>query len=53
MKNLTLRGWLVLVILPALALIYYVATHVHYTETGYCWGTFPQCYGQEEKGDWR
>ena len=53
MKNLTLRGWLVLVILPVLALIYYVSTHVHYTGTGYCWGTFLQCYGQEEKGEWK
>lgn len=50
MKHLTLRGWLVLVILPALALIYYVSTHIHWTEKGYCLGSFDECYGKIEEG---
>lgn len=44
MRHLTRRGWMVLVILPGLALIYYVSTHVHWTGDRYCWGTFTQCY---------
>ena len=30
-----------------LALIYYTATHIHYTEKGYCWGSFVKCYEGE------
>ena len=27
-----------------LALTYTLATHINYTEDGYCWGTIQQCY---------
>ena len=27
-----------------LALVYLVATHLNYTENGYCWGTMNECY---------
>lgn len=27
-----------------LAVMYTLATHIHYTENGYCWGTIQQCY---------
>jgi len=49
-RYLTRRGWTVLVILPGLALIYYVATHVHWTGDRYCWGTFAHCYQYEGDG---
>ena len=51
---LTRRGEIVLVIgvglITALALLglWKVATSIHYTEEGYCWGSFIQCYGEEE-----
>ena len=44
MRYLTPRGWIILIIAPALALIYYVSIHVHWTGDRYCWGTFTQCY---------
>jgi hypothetical protein len=43
-RYLTPRGWIILIIAPALALIYYVSIHVHWTGDRYCWGTFTQCY---------
>ncbi len=51
--RLTKRGEVVLAIgiiaisLLALTGIYKVATSVHWTEQGYCWGTFQECYGEE------
>lgn len=27
-----------------LALVYLFATHINYTENGYCWGTISECY---------
>lgn len=49
MDRLTRRGWLVLVILPAIALaaaLVWVSGHVWYTEEGYCIGSMLECYGQ-------
>ena len=50
--KLTKRGRraVTVVALLWLALICYAATHIHYTEEGYCWGSFIQCYGQEGEG---
>ena len=31
-----------------LALIYHLSTHIHYTGKGYCYGSFIECYGEEE-----
>lgn len=51
--KLTKRGEIVLAIgiitlsLLALLGIYKVATSVHWTGDGYCWGTFTECYGEE------
>ena len=49
--KLTKRGKRVraIAILVGIVAIYMLATHIHYTETGYCWGTFTQCYGLEGK----
>jgi hypothetical protein len=50
--KLTKRGRraVAVAVLLWLALIYYTATHIHYTGEGYCWGSFTQCYGQEGGG---
>lgn len=52
MSSLTPRGWVVLVILPAIALIallFWVSGHVWYVPTdtggGYCIGSMAECYG--------
>lgn len=48
MKNLTPRGWVVLVIIPSLLLVWglvEVSTNLWWTEQGYCWGQYIQCYG--------
>ena len=50
--QLTSRGWLVLVILPALLVIlgiWQVSSHLWYVGEsggilGYCWGTMTECY---------
>lgn len=50
MSKLTRRGWVVLVILPAIALIaltVWISGHVWWTEEGYCIGTMLECYGEE------
>ena len=50
MDKLTRRGWVVLVILPAIALIaltVWVSGHVWWTEEGYCVGTMTECYSEE------
>ena len=51
MSSLTLRGWIVLVIAPALLALYLmtlVASHLWYIEgKGYCWGSVAQCYSEE------
>lgn len=39
-----------LLIVAGVALVYMLGTHIHYTEKGYCWGSFSQCYGQEGEG---
>lgn len=54
--KLTRRGEIVLAIgiatiaLIALLGIYKVAISVHYTGSGYCFGSFIECYGQEGEG---
>ena len=45
-----MRGWLVLVALPLLIAIYFLATQVHYTERGYCIGSITECYLPEGEG---
>ena len=50
MNNLTRRGWIVLVILPAIALVaalVWISGHVWWTGEGYCIGTMLECYGEE------
>jgi hypothetical protein len=37
-------------IVLGVALVYMLATHIHYTEKGYCWGSFSQCYTLEGEG---
>ena len=52
MNNLTPRGWVVLVILPALIAlwaVWQIAGHFRYVGEGgnwlgYCWGTMIECY---------
>ncbi len=51
MSNLTLRGWVVLVIIPSFLLLvgmWQVASHLWYVGEGgwlgYCWGTMTKCY---------
>ena len=50
MNNLTRRGWLVLVILPAIALmalIVWISGHVWYVPgEGYCFDTMMNCYAE-------
>ena len=50
MSNLTQRGWIVLVILPAIALVaalVWISGHVWYVPgAGYCIGTMLECYGE-------
>ena len=52
--KLTRRGEIVLLIgtatiaLIALLGIYKLSISIHYTGTGYCWGSFDKCYGEEE-----
>lgn len=52
--KLTRRGEIVLALgvatlaLLALLGIYKVAISVHYTDRGYCFGSFIECYGKEE-----
>lgn len=48
MRNLTMRGWLVLVIIPSFFLMWEVASHLWYVGEGgqflgYCWGTMQEC----------
>lgn len=51
--KLTKRGEIVraigIITLSMLAIlgIYKVATSVHWTSDGYCWGTFTECYEEE------
>jgi len=52
MRNLTARGWIVLVIIPALIALWVaweVAGHLWYVGDGgqifgYCWGSMTECY---------
>jgi hypothetical protein len=47
MRHLTRRGWIVLVIIPSLLLLWgliEVSTHLWWTQEGYCWGTMTECY---------
>lgn len=50
--RLTRRGKRVraVLIVAGVALVYMLATHIHYTAKGYCWGTFSQCYELEGEG---
>jgi len=56
MSRLTVRGWLVLVILPALIAlwgIWQISSHLWYIGDGggilgYCWGTMAECYGKDK-----
>jgi hypothetical protein len=48
MRNLTMRGWLVLIVIPSFFLLWQVATHLWYVGEGgdlfgYCWGTMSEC----------
>jgi hypothetical protein len=52
MNNLTARGWVVLVIIPTLLVVWgmwQIAGHLWYVGDsgnflGYCWGTMTECY---------
>jgi hypothetical protein len=50
MSKLTRRGWVVLVILPAIALIaalVWISGHVWYVPgAGYCFDTMANCYAE-------
>jgi hypothetical protein len=54
MRNLTPRGWLVLVIIPSFFLLWglvQVSANLWYVGEGgdflgYCWGTMTECYGE-------
>lgn len=50
--RLTKRGKRVraLLIVAGVALVYMLATHIHYTGAGYCFGTFDKCYALEGEG---
>lgn len=54
--KLTRRGEIVLAIglatiaLTALLGIYKLSISIHFTGTGYCWGSFIECYGEEGEG---
>lgn len=52
MRNLTPRGWVVLIIIPSFLLlvgVWQIASHLWYVGEsgnilGYCWGTMTECY---------
>ena len=54
MSNLTLRGWVVLVIIPSFLLLvgmWQVSANLWYVGEGggflgYCWGTMTECLGE-------
>ena len=54
MSRLTVRGWLVLVVIPCLLLlwgIWQVSSQLWYVGEGgnflgYCWGTMAECYAK-------
>ncbi len=50
--KLTKRGKRVraIAILLGVALSYILGTSIHYTEKGYCWGSFVKCYALEGEG---
>jgi hypothetical protein len=54
--KLTKRGEIVLFItvmmltIVTLLGIYKLAISIHFTGTGYCWGSFIECYGEEGEG---
>ena len=50
--KLTRRGKKVraFLIVLGVALVYMLATHIHYTGAGYCLGTFDKCYALEGEG---
>jgi hypothetical protein len=56
MNNLTVRGWVVLVIIPTLLAVWgmwQVSSHLWYVGDGgsflgYCWGTMVECYKEAE-----
>jgi hypothetical protein len=54
MRNLTPRGWVMLVVIPALIImwgLWQVSANLWYVGEGgsflgYCWGTMTECYGE-------
>jgi hypothetical protein len=53
MMRLTAKGWLVLVVIPTVLLLWglwQVASHLWYIGDGgilgYCWGTMAECYAK-------
>lgn len=32
--------------LVVLSVIYHLATHIHYVDTDFCYGTFVECFGE-------
>ena len=54
--RLTARGERVFITLLALglalflSLTYHLATHLHFTGEGYCYGSFTKCYAGEGEG---
>jgi hypothetical protein len=47
MNNLTPRGWVVLVIIPTLLIMWgmwQVSANLWWTGEGYCWGTMVECF---------
>jgi len=55
--RLTARGERALIALLAiglalfLSLTYHLATHLHFTGEGYCYGSFTECYAGEGEGE--
>ena len=55
--RLTARGERVFIALLAvglalfLSLTYHLATHLHFTGEGYCYGSFTKCYAGEGEGE--
>lgn len=49
--KLTKRGKRVraVAILLGIVVLYHVSTNIHYTQNGYCWGSFVECFFGEEK----
>ena len=47
MNKLTRRGWVILVIIPAIVALYgayELLGHIWWVDDHYCWGTMTECY---------